>query len=139
MYFFYLRPNAGHGLHIHEVSRTHIQRRTTVCRTPLDERSARRRDLYQTTRNTQKRKASMPPAGSEPTVSAVERPLTFALGRAATGTSSFSVFFRSKFKKNESFYTFRIWTGVFSVLPSPHKGGSTISLTEHLLGIFYWG
>ena len=31
-----LRPNAGHDLLIHEVSRSH-QRRTTVGRTPLDE------------------------------------------------------------------------------------------------------
>jgi hypothetical protein len=30
----------------------HTQRRTTVGRTPLDERSARRRDLYLTTHNT---------------------------------------------------------------------------------------
>jgi hypothetical protein len=32
-----LRPNAGHGLLILEVSRSHTQRRTTVGRTPLDE------------------------------------------------------------------------------------------------------
>jgi len=38
-------PPMGHGLLIHEVSRSHT-RRTTVCRTPLDEWSARRRDLY---------------------------------------------------------------------------------------------
>jgi len=30
----------------------HTQRRTTVCRTPLDKWSARRRDLYLTTHNT---------------------------------------------------------------------------------------
>ena len=33
----------------------HTQRRTTVCRAPLDEWSARRRDLYQTTHNTHNR------------------------------------------------------------------------------------
>jgi hypothetical protein len=32
--------------------RDHTQRRTTVGRTPLDERSARRRDLYLTTHDT---------------------------------------------------------------------------------------
>jgi len=39
----------------------HTQRRTTVSRTPLDEWSARRRDLYLTTHNTHNRQISMPP------------------------------------------------------------------------------
>jgi hypothetical protein len=37
IFFVALRPNAGHGLLILEVSRSHTQRRTTVGRTPLDE------------------------------------------------------------------------------------------------------
>ena len=57
----------------------HTQRRTTVGRTPLDEWSARRRDLYLTTHN---RQTSMPPVGFEPTISASERPQTYALDRA---------------------------------------------------------
>ena len=64
----------------------HTQRRTTVGNTPLNEWSARRRDLYLTTHNTHNRQTSMPPAGFEPTVSAGERPQTYALDRAATGT-----------------------------------------------------
>ena len=52
----------------------HARRRTTVGRTPLDERSARRRDLYQTTHDTHNRQISMPPVGFEPTISAGERP-----------------------------------------------------------------
>ena len=52
----------------------HTQRRTTVGRTPLDEWSARRRDLYLTTHNTHNRQTSMPPVGFEPTISAGERP-----------------------------------------------------------------
>ena len=40
----------------------HTRRRTTVRRTPLDEWSARRRDLYLTTHNTHKRQTSMPPS-----------------------------------------------------------------------------
>ena len=52
----------------------HTQRRTTVGRTPLDERLARRRDLYLTTHDTHNRQISMPPVGFEPTISAVERP-----------------------------------------------------------------
>ena len=44
----------------------HTQRRTTVDRTPLDEWSARRRDLYLTTHNTHNRKTAMLPVGFEP-------------------------------------------------------------------------
>jgi hypothetical protein len=41
-------------------------RHTTLDRTPLDEWSARRRDLYLTKHNIHKRQTSMPPAGFEP-------------------------------------------------------------------------
>ena len=64
----------------------HTQRRATVGRTPLDEWSVRRRDLYLTTHNTHNRQISMPRVGFEPTISAGERPKTNALDRAATGT-----------------------------------------------------
>ena len=66
----------------------HTQRRTTVGRTFLDEWSARRRDLYLTTHNTHNRQISMPPVGFEPTISAGERPQTYALDRAATETGA---------------------------------------------------
>ena len=39
----------------------HTQRRTTVGRTPLNEWSVRRRDLYLTTHNNHSRQTSMPP------------------------------------------------------------------------------
>jgi len=65
----------------------HTQRRTKVGRTPLDEWSARRRDLYLRTHNTYNRQTSMPPVGFEPKISAVERPHTHTLDRAVTGTS----------------------------------------------------
>ena len=64
----------------------HIQRRTTVGRTPLDEWLARRRDLYLTTHNTHNRQTSVPSVGFEPTILAGERPQTYALDRVATGT-----------------------------------------------------
>ena len=51
----------------------HTQRRSTVGRTPLDEWSARRRDLYLTTHDTHNRKISMSLVGFEPTISAGER------------------------------------------------------------------
>jgi len=62
------------------------QRLTTVGRTPLDEESTRRRDLHLTTHNTHNRQTSMLPVRFEPTISAGERPHTYALDRAATGT-----------------------------------------------------
>jgi len=38
--------------------------------------------LYLTTHNTHNRQTSMPPVGFEPTISAAERPQTYALDRA---------------------------------------------------------
>ena len=55
----------------------HTQRRSTVGRTPLDEWSARRRDLYLTTHDTHNRQISMPPVGFEPKISAGERPYIY--------------------------------------------------------------
>jgi hypothetical protein len=51
------QPLVGEGLFI-EASRSHL-----VKHTPLDESSARRRDLYLTTHNTYKRQTSNPPVG----------------------------------------------------------------------------
>ena len=59
--------------------------RATIGRIPLGEWSARRRDLYLTKHNTHNRQTSMPRVGFEPTISAGERPKTYALDRAATG------------------------------------------------------
>ena len=66
----------------------HIQRCITFGRTLLDEWSPRRRDLYLTTHNTHNRQTSMPPVGFEPTISAGERPQTYALDSTATGTGN---------------------------------------------------
>ena len=52
------------GLVLHLV----ILRHTTLCRTPPNEGSTRRRDLYLTTHNTDKRQASMSPTGFEPAI-----------------------------------------------------------------------
>jgi hypothetical protein len=72
----------------------HTQRRTTVGRTPLEEWSARRRQL--TTHNTHNRQISMPPVGFEPTISAGERPQNYAVDRAATGTGPYLYWARKK-------------------------------------------
>jgi len=63
----------------------HTQRRTTVGRTPLDGRLARCRDLYLTTHNNHNRQTSMPPRWDS---NSGERPQTYALERAATGSGS---------------------------------------------------
>jgi hypothetical protein len=65
----------------------YTQTHTTVGRTPLDEGSARRRDLYLTTRTLYNRQTSMPPVGFEPTIPARARPQTYALDRADSSIS----------------------------------------------------
>ena len=57
----------------------HTQRRPTVGRTPLNERSAHRRDLYLRTHNTRNRQTSMPRVGFEPRIAAGERPIDLRL------------------------------------------------------------
>jgi len=75
----------GQGLLITDASCSH-SRHTTLGRSPLDEWSARRRDLYLTVHNTQNsRETSIPPAGFEPALPASEQPQSHALDRAKTG------------------------------------------------------
>ena len=74
----------GQALHSH----THTLTHTTFGRTPLDELSARRRDLYLTTHNTHNRETSMPLEGFEPATPANERPQTHVLDRVTTGTGT---------------------------------------------------
>jgi len=63
----------------------HTQRRKTLGRTPLDEWSARRRDLYLATQHAQETVIHAP-VRFETTISAGERPQTYTLECAATGT-----------------------------------------------------
>ena len=95
----------------------HTQWRITVGRTPLDEWPARRRDLYLKTHNTHNRQTSMPPVGFEPTISAGERPQTYALDRAAIGTGDLIIchyFFVCEIPQN----TKRFQTQIRGYLPS---------------------
>jgi hypothetical protein len=69
------------------LSLDHTQTHTTVGRTPLDEGSACRRDLYLTTQTLYKRQTSMPPVGFEPTIPASAQRQTYALECAASGIS----------------------------------------------------
>jgi len=63
-------------------------RHTASGKTSLDERSARRVDLYLTTHNTRKIQTSVHPAGFETAIPASERPQTNVLILADTGNSS---------------------------------------------------
>jgi len=60
-------------------------RHTTLGRTPLEEWSARRRNLCFTTHNTHNRQTSMPPARFKLTIPANEPPQTHVLDSVATG------------------------------------------------------
>jgi hypothetical protein len=88
--FVYFRRDSPEWVRASSFTRflDHTQRRTTVGRTPLDELSASRRDLYLQTHNTHNRQTSLPPEGFETTISAGERPQTYSLDRAAIGTGS---------------------------------------------------
>ena len=79
------QPLMDQGLLIIEALRPHSVTHTTLGKTPLDEWSARRRDLYLKTHNTHNRQTSMLPAGFEPAIPASEQPQTHALGGVATG------------------------------------------------------
>jgi hypothetical protein len=63
-------------------------RRSTLGRTPLDEWSARRRDLYLTKHNAHKRQTYKPPAGFEPAIPTSEWSQSLALDCAATGNGT---------------------------------------------------
>jgi len=82
LYFITFRPNfsfhgskalVDKGLLIVEFSRSHSDTYTKLGRTPLDELSAHRRDLYLTTHNNHTRGIFIRPAGFEPTIPASER------------------------------------------------------------------
>jgi hypothetical protein len=66
-------------------------RHTTLRKAPLDEWSARRRDLYITTNNSQQETdihAPLPQRDSNPQSLASERPQTHAVDRAVAGIST---------------------------------------------------
>ena len=71
---------------------TITHKHTTFSRTPLDEWSARRRELYLTTHNTHKRQTCMSPAGFNPAVLASERSQTHDLDHLASGIGLCCVF-----------------------------------------------
>ena len=87
IYIFFLLSGIYNSLRVWAFSclrlRNHTQGSATVGRASLNEWSARRRDLYLITHNTNKRHTSMPPAGFEPAIPAGDRLQTHALDRSA--------------------------------------------------------
>jgi hypothetical protein len=83
-FFMAQQPLVVQGLLIIESLRLHSD-------TPLDEWSARLRDLYLTTHNTYKRQTSMLPAGFEPAIPACDRPQTRVLDSTATGIDNLQI------------------------------------------------
>ena len=63
-------------------------RHTILGRTPLDEGSARRRELYLTIHNTHNRQPSTHPVGFEPAIPTSQRLESHALDHAVTGTGN---------------------------------------------------
>jgi hypothetical protein len=60
LWLYFHSPVAGFSLLVFSWFLDHTQRRTTVGRTPLDEWSICRRDIYLTTHNSHNRQTSMP-------------------------------------------------------------------------------
>jgi hypothetical protein len=73
-------------------------RHTTLARTPLDEWSARCRDVYVTTHSTEMRQLSFFSAWFETATPASQRPQTHTLDRAANGTSLILLYWSVYFK-----------------------------------------
>jgi len=110
----------------------HTQWRITVGRTPLDEWSARRRDLYLTIHNIHNRQISISPVGFEPTISAGERSQTYALYRAATGTGKVCPVQAIKTYGCGCIHSFSAWTSTlsryeWSGASPPHGGRAPIA------------
>jgi hypothetical protein len=69
-FLFFATAPSGPGPPLFPKFPDHKQRYTTVGRTPLDQWSARRKDLYLKTHNTPNRQTYMLPVGFEPSISA---------------------------------------------------------------------
>jgi hypothetical protein len=93
------QPLVGQGLFNIEASLSHSFRHTTLDRIPLDEWSARRRDLYLTTHNIHKRQTSITSAGFEPAIPASKQPQTHALDRAANEILQFDAYNFSQYHR----------------------------------------
>ena len=87
----------------------HTRRRVTLGRIPLEARSARRRDLYLATHNTQNRETSMPPPRRVilTTISTGEWPQTYALTARLLGPEYIHLFIYIFFSPSPSIILYR--------------------------------
>jgi len=85
-FFVALWPNAGYGLLVHEVSRSHTSTHQIRYDSSGRAISSSQRPLPDNTHNTHKRQTPTSPEGFKPTISAGERPQTIVLESADTGT-----------------------------------------------------
>jgi len=99
--FMVQQPLVGQDL-LHNRGFMIILRHTTMGRTPLDEWSARRRDLYLTIHDTHKRQTSMPPLGFKPAIPASKQLYNHALDCAATMIST--VYIIPEYNSRTSFF-----------------------------------
>ena len=113
IYFFYLaqRPNAGHGLLIHEVSWSHTMTRHSRYDSSGRVISSSQRPLPDTTQHSQQTDIHAP-VGFEPIISAGERPQTHVLDRAATGNGRCVYIYTHKLHK-----TYKTWSGKINKKP----------------------
>ena len=86
-FFVTLQPNAGQGLLIHQVSRSHTATHHTRQDSSGRVISSSQRPLPDNTKH-QQQKTSMPPARFEPAIPAGERPQIYALDCTTTGIGS---------------------------------------------------
>ena len=84
-FFVALRPNAGNGLPILDVSRSHTTTHHSLQDSSGRVISSSQRPLPDNTRHSQQTNIHAP-VGFEPTISAGKRPQIYALDGAATGT-----------------------------------------------------
>ena len=101
--FFFKRRNTPQWARAYWLSRIHDHTywHTTLGMTPLDEWSARSRDLSLTTRYIHERQASMPPEGFKSTILAREHPQTYALEEGSLGAAHINMhIFKSPSKWN---------------------------------------
>jgi hypothetical protein len=81
------QPEVGHGLFIHEVSRSHNDASQSVWHLWTNDQLVAETSTWQ--HNTYNRQISMPLVGFEPIFSADKRRQNHALDRASTGTGIF--------------------------------------------------
>jgi hypothetical protein len=113
----------------------HTQTHTRVGRTPLDEGSAHRRDLYPTRQTLYKRKTCMPPVGFEPAFPASARPQTYFLDRATTGIGKYIVLKLKLISNRASFSYERGHGGISGYTMSARKQYSvSCTVTSYELG-----